>query len=102
VADYSDRIGLVVVGWWPVGLVAGLGRQPVGAGLDGQWLGQFAVRWAATNILLCFWFMDVFGLGQFLNFFLFGSGFLSFLVWSFLEFVWVWVSFEKFLVCVSF
>ena len=26
----------------------------VGAGLAGQWLGQFAVRWAAENIQLFF------------------------------------------------
>jgi len=45
VVDYSDRIGL------GFGSLVGFGR-PVGAGLAGQWLGQFAVRWAAKNILL--------------------------------------------------
>ena len=44
-ADYSDRTGL------GFGSLVGLGR-PVGAGLAGQWLGQFVVRWAAKNILL--------------------------------------------------
>ena len=48
VADYSGRTGL---GWSLVGL-----GWPVGAGLAGQWLGQFAVRWAAENIQLFFWF----------------------------------------------
>ena len=43
--DYSDRIGL------GFGSLVGFGR-PVGAGLAGQWLGQFVVRWAAKNILL--------------------------------------------------
>jgi hypothetical protein len=41
VVDYSDRIGL------GFGSLVGFGR-PVGAGLAGQWLGQFAVRWAAV------------------------------------------------------
>ena len=44
-ADYSDRTGL------GFGSLVGLGR-PVGAGLAGQWLGQFVVRWAAEHISL--------------------------------------------------
>ena len=44
-ADYSDRIDL------GFGSLVGFG-QPVGAGLAGQWLGQFVVHWAAKNILL--------------------------------------------------
>ena len=44
-ADYSDRIGL------GFGSLVGFGR-PVGAGLAGQWLGQFVVRWAAEHISL--------------------------------------------------